>query len=79
MATFGLEFSCGRAWGVQELEGREECPYLSKAGEEFSLLGAVVYARELLEDRIWTPQLSAEFALLTTQRLLRTQMSRIWE
>lgn len=79
MATLGLEFSYGRAWGAQEVEGREECPYLSKAGEEFSLLGAVVYARELLEQRIRTPQLSAEFALLTTQGLFRTQMSRIRE
>lgn len=39
MATYGFEFSWGRAWGAQEVEGREECPHSPKAGGESSLPG----------------------------------------
>lgn len=63
MATYGFEFSCGRAWGAQDVGGREACPHAPKAGGESSLPGAVVYMRELQEKKIWTPQPSAELAL----------------
>lgn len=46
------------------MEGCEECTHSPK-GEEFSLPGAVVYSRELLEKRVRVAQPSAGFALLT--------------
>lgn len=76
MATFlGSEFSSGRAWKVQEVEGCEECT-LSPEGEESSLPGAVVYSRELLEPRVRMARPRVGFALLTRQGSQRTQMSR---